>query len=176
MELSNREIRDLAAAWIALSIAFANLLGGLNTEAVLLAAGTAGIGFLLHEIAHKVVARNYGLYAEFRANFMMLFFAVLGSFAGFIFAAPGAVVTSGRRTSDQQLWISLAGPATNIVLALLFFFVPGIVGSYGFTINSWLALFNMLPIAGLDGQSVYRANKSVFMAVILFAAFLVFIL
>lgn len=176
MELSSREIFDLTAAWVALSIAFANLLGGINPEAVLLAGVTAGIGFLLHELAHKVVARNYGLYAEFRANFMMLFVAVLGSFAGFIFAAPGAVYTSGRRTSDQQLWISLAGPATNIVLALIFLFVPGIIGSYGFTINSWLALFNMLPIAGLDGQSIYRSNKSVFTAVILFAVFLVFVI
>jgi Zn-dependent protease len=98
------------------------------------------------------------------------------SFVGFIFAAPGAVYTYGNRNQRQQMLISVAGPITNIVLALIFYVVPGQVGSYGFQINAWLALFNMIPAGGLDGESVYRYNKMVFGAVVAAAGLLVFVL
>lgn len=164
--METREAVDLVAAWLVLGLAFANLLGGWTLWTVLLALLTAGIGFLLHELAHRVVARRFSLGAEFRANYEMLAIALFGSFAGVIFAAPGAVYTEGRRTPRQQLLISAAGPLTNIVLAGLFYLVPGSVGSYGFMINSWLALFNMIPFGGLDGESIYRHDKVVFAAMV----------
>ncbi len=160
--MEQREIRDLIAAWVILSLAFANLLGGLSPRPIAIALFTAGIGFLIHELAHKVVAQRFGLWAEFVADYRMLGFAFLASLAGFIFAAPGAVYSRGRRTDRQQMLISVAGPVTNIVLALVFLAVPGMVGEYGLRINAWLALFNMIPAAGLDGQSVYRYSKPVF--------------
>lgn len=174
--MRRREITDLLVAWTALSIAFGNLFGGFTLYSLGIAAVTAGIGFLLHELAHRIVARNYGLSAAFEADYAMLFFAVLGSFAGFIFAAPGAVVTTGKRTGDQQALISAAGPITNIVLALAFLVVPGTVGNYGFRINSWLALFNMIPFAGLDGQAVFGQNKLLFAGIVLTSIGLVFFL
>jgi len=86
------ELRDLALAWLILGLAFANLLGGLSFTPGLVALFTAGLGFLLHELAHKVVAQNYGLKAEFVADYKMLAFAFAASFAGIIFAAPGASI------------------------------------------------------------------------------------
>ncbi len=160
------EKRDLLLAWIILGVAFANLLGGLRLESVIVALFTAGLGFLLHELAHKVVAQQYGLNAEFIADYKMLALALFASFAGFIFAAPGAVYTRGQRTIKQQLWITAAGPITNIVLAVVFFFVPGTVGSYGQTINAWLALFNLIPFGPLDGKKILDASKPVFVALI----------
>ncbi len=157
--METRELRDLVAAWLVLGIAFGNLLGGLEIYTVAVALLTAGVGFLLHELAHRVVARRFHLAAEFRANYEMLAIAFFGSFAGVLFAAPGAVYTEGRRSPREQVLISGAGPATNILLGALFFFIPGIIGSYGFMINSWLALFNMIPFGGLDGESVYRHDK-----------------
>lgn len=157
-----KEIRDLAAAWIVLSLAFSNLLGGLNIRSFGLAFATVGVGFLLHELAHRVVARNFGLGAKFEADYSMLAFAFFLSFAGFIFAAPGAVYTYGQRTGREQMLISVAGPVTNVILALLFFFVPGTLGNYGQNINIWLALFNMIPFGGLDGQSVLKQSKPVY--------------
>ncbi len=171
-----REIRDLVAAWVVLSVAFGNLLGGISPTSVALSLGTVGLGFLLHELAHKVVAQRFGLWAEFQADYKMLVFAFAVSFFGFIFAAPGAVYSQGRRTQQQQVWISAAGPATNILLAAAFFFVPGEAGFYGFTVNSWLALFNMIPFGGLDGESIYRYNKPVFGALAAVSAILVFLL
>lgn len=169
------EKRDLLLAWIILGVAFANLLGGLRLESVIVALFTAGLGFLLHELAHKVVAQQYGLNAEFIADYKMLALALFASFAGFIFAAPGAVYTRGQRTIKQQLWITAAGPITNIVLAVVFFFVPGTVGSYGQTINAWLALFNMIPFGPLDGKKILDASKPVFAALII-ASIIVLIL
>lgn len=175
VDMKKVEIRDLLAAWLALSIAFANLYG-LSIETGVMSLLTVGGGFLLHELAHRAAARNYGLAAEFQADYRWLGMAVLFSFAGFIFAAPGAVVTRGSRNSRQQMIISAVGPLTNIVIAGLFFFVPGSIGSFGFSINAWLALFNMLPFGGLDGQKVLEYSKVIYAAITLIAAVMVFVL
>jgi Zn-dependent protease len=187
LSFSSREIRDLAAAWIALGVAFALFFAGGGQRAVLgiLEGGivgpvlvsllTAGVGFLFHEIAHKVVAVRFGQVAEFRADYGMLFLAVVSALAGFIFAAPGAVHHRGRLTAREHGLIALAGPATNAVLAAIFLpmFLIGttvgaeflaLVGSRGLIINLFLAAFNMLPFGPLDGKTVLGWSKSVFVA------------
>lgn len=174
--MDGREVIDLVAAWLILSLAFGNLLGDTGLSTFITAFVTAGIGFLLHELAHRLVARNFGLGARFEADYSMLGLALLLSFAGFIFAAPGAVYTQGSRSSRQQMLISVAGPVTNILLAAAFSFAPGTLGEYGFRINSWLALFNMIPFGGLDGESVLRDNKAVYLAVVGIAFIFVFML
>ena len=161
------EKRDLLLAWLVLGLAFANILGGLSIDSILTATVTAGLGFLLHELAHKVIAQNYGLDAEFIADYRMLAFAFFGSFAGFIFAAPGAVYTRGKRTLEQQLWITAAGPITNILLALIFLMVPGQIGGYGHSINSWLALFNMIPFGHIDGRKILDASRPVYIGIVI---------
>ena len=161
------EKRDLVAAWLILGVAFANLLGGLEISSIVVALLTAGSGFLLHELAHKIVAQNYGLNAEFVADYQMLAIALFASFAGFIFAAPGAVYTTGKRSLEQQLWITAAGPITNIVLGILFMFLPGQLGSYGSTINIWLALFNLIPLGNIDGKKILEASKPVYTTLVL---------
>jgi len=161
------EKRDLLAAWTILGLAFANILGGLSLSSVIVALLTAGLGFLLHELAHKIVAQNYGLNAEFIADYKMLAVAFFGSFAGIIFAAPGAVYTRGVRTREQQLWITSAGPVTNILLAVLFLAVPGQIGSYGNTINTWLALFNLIPFGPIDGKKILEVSKPVYLVLVI---------
>lgn len=163
------ETRDLIAAWLALGVAFTLFFEGqtvldtpsesLRPFAVVLV--TVGGAFLLHELAHKVVAVRYGQLAAFRADYGMLFLAVMGGFIGFIFAAPGAVHHRGRLTDAQRGHISLAGPVTNLVLAAVFVpvWVLGVappLGARGVGINLLLAGFNMLPVPGLDGRSVYE--------------------
>ena len=117
---SEKEKKDIIKAWIAISIAFAIALNGLRSgfsQAFIIAALTVGVGFLLHELAHKLVAQHYGCWAEFRSFDQMLFFAILLSFTGIIFAAPGAVMISGHVTNDRNGKISAAGPITNFILA-----------------------------------------------------------
>jgi Zn-dependent protease len=85
-------------------------------------------------------------------------------------ARPTSRVTiyiQGYNVSERQNGIiSLAGPATNIVIAFVFLLVgfvgTGIIrdiGLIGFPVNLFLATFNMLPIMPLDGAKVLRWNK-----------------
>jgi Zn-dependent protease len=102
----------------------------------------------------------------------------------FLFAAPGAVYIHGEYISKEQNGkISLAGPATNIILAGVFFLlmyyfqsVPLLVllGVLGFTVNSFLALFNLIPFSILDGAKVFRWNPIIWVAVTAVAGLMVF--
>ena len=180
MRTSNTEIRDLGLAWIALSVAFVILLfrnalfsGDPGVVAVIfgMCALTAGVAFLLHELAHKVVAQHFGQIAEFRADYQMLGLAVLSAMIGFLFAAPGAVYHRGNITPRENGLIAIAGPVTNLVLAGGFFALllvaPGdgllsTVASLGVWINAFLAGFNMIPFGPLDGKTVKDWNLGVF--------------
>ena len=174
IKFSKIELRDLAKAWIIISIAFAIVLSGglLGVNFflyIVLSAITVGTGFLLHELGHKFVAQRYGCFAEFRADNTMLLVAILTSFLGIIFAAPGAVMIAGRVSKERNGKISIAGPAVNIVLALLFLgfgflFPTGFLGQiafFGYLINTWLALFNLIPFWVLDGKKIWDWNKAV---------------
>ena len=184
---SEREIRDLIKAWIAISIAFAIVMRGFANlsfyQAFIVAAITVGTGFLLHELGHKLVAQRYGCFAEFRSFDQMLLLAVLMSFFGFIFAAPGAVMIIGPVGVRRNGKISAAGPIVNLVLSVAFLWVLlmqpegilGIIAFYGFLINSWLALFNMLPFWNFDGKKVLRWNKKVYGIIVAAALGLMFL-
>lgn len=179
MKFSYTEKKDLFYAGLMISLAFAILLsGGLSGilsrgffVVFIIAFFTAGIGFLFHELMHKYVAQSYRIWAEFRANYKMLWLAVLFSFFGFIFAAPGAVYMRGRITKEKNGKVSVAGPLSNLVLAVLFLIAllalnpEGILKmflKFGLTINSLLAAFNMIPTMPFDGAKVIAWNKEVY--------------
>ena len=185
---SEEEIRDLLKAWLALSIAFAVLLGGSVFSvrfyySFIIASLTIGIAFILHEMGHKLVAQHYGCFAEFRSFDSMLVLAVIMSFFGFVFAAPGAVMISGPVGKRRNGIISAAGPGINLILAFIFLgvlFMPptGIIktiASYGFLINSWLALFNMLPFWNFDGKKILAWNKIAYALMVIIAVSLMFL-
>jgi Zn-dependent protease len=185
---SETELRDLVKAWIAISIAFAFVMRGFVGlsfyQVFIVAAVTVGTGFLLHELGHKIVAQRYGCFAEFRSFDQMLLLAVLMAyFAGIVFAAPGAVMINGPVGIRRNGKISMAGPAVNLVLALAFlwflFMGPGgilaIIAFYGFFINSWLALFNLIPIGNFDGRKILRWNKTVYSVMVAIALGLMFL-
>ncbi len=184
MKFSYKEKRDLFFAGIMISFAFAVLLsGGFNLKinfnfiiTFIIAFFTAGIGFLLHELMHKYFAIKYKLSGEFRAFYGMLWIAILFSFFGFIIAAPGAVFIKGKITKNKNGKISLAGPATNLILAFIFlvlilFLEPEGVFKmflkFGFTINSLLSAFNMIPAGLFDGKKVYVWSKRVYYSVLI---------
>jgi len=193
MIFSRREIRDLVNAWLLTSLVFAIAFTGLNTFylqptifliAFFISALTAGVGFLLHELMHKKVAQGYGLRAEFVAFYNYLFFAIVLAIFGFIFIAPGAVMIHGLITREKNGKISVAGPITNVVLAIIFliplliFQMPEIVFNffkYGLLINGLLGAFNMIPFGPLDGRKVFVWNKIIWTTVTLAAVILTFI-
>src|SRR3989344_1416847 len=132
---SKRESTDIVKGWIAISFIFAvlNVRRTIDVNFFVLlfspefiryfviAGITVGVGFLLHEMAHKIVAQKYGCIAEFRSDDMMLTFAILMAFfLGFVFIAPGATMIAGRVSKVQSGQISIAGPLTNLAIALSF--------------------------------------------------------
>lgn len=193
--VGSTEMVDLLLSLSALTIAFAVLGQGSvpSAEVFLISALAVGTGFLLHELAHKFVAQRYGYWAEYQANRMGLILIIAMALMGFIIAAPGAVVirqghipsggqnywTDGgasmenaeRNVTRDLLWISLAGPLTNIVLMAFFLMllVSGILTSrlflnaayFAFFINLTLAAFNLIPVGPLDGRKIYRGNPMI---------------
>jgi Zn-dependent protease len=192
--ISRRELRDLVIAWLAISFAFTIIFirPALRVEPVyaLLLFGvalvTVGIGFVLHEMAHKFAAMRYGYRAEFRKDNVMLLVAVLlAALVGVVFAAPGATIVSGYSiTREQYGRISAAGPIINLLLCIPFAAVlfgtgmltglpaqlAGLVGMVGLQVNAMIAAFNMLPVSVLDGRKVLAWNPGVF-AILIGAAF-----
>jgi Zn-dependent protease len=171
---------EFAKAWLGTALAFAVLFtGGRIADPqfatfLLLAALTAGLGVILHELAHRVVARHFGATAHFRANDGMLIISILLAFTGFLFAAPGAVWHSGWLSKRQSGLVAAAGPVTNMVLALIFVVLliasrnmevsqlvrTGLV--MGFRVNGILGVFNMLPIGPIDGAKVLNWSTVAF--------------
>lgn len=182
---SEIEIRDLAKGWGIISLAFGIVLTGVSNLAsttflinIALSAFTVGTAFILHELGHKFVAQRYGYVAEFRSFDQMLFFALLMSFFGFVFAAPGAVMIAGNPNTRKNGIISATGPFVNIVLSIMFFAgyfaFPNLVFRYGLLINAWIALFNMIPLGPFDGKKILRWNRKIYGAMVISSMVLVF--
>ena len=177
MKFSQVEIEHLLKAWVAISLAFAIILSNgdifssMFTGMLLVSGFTVGLGFLLHELAHKYVAQKYNCFAEFRSFNFMLVLAVAMSFLGFVFAAPGAVMINGYVNKERNGKISVAGPVMNIILGVLFLglILSGFVNlftSYGLLINGWLAAFNMIPFLNFDGKKILNWSKPVYFSVL----------
>ena len=119
-----------------------------------------GLGFTLHEIAHKLMAQSLGARSEFRMWSKGLQFALfMRIIGGPVFIAPGATYWAKYNASiEDHGKVSLAGPATNIILALIFmgaaFLHPVmLLGAY---VNLQLAFFNLIPFGPLDGADLLR--------------------
>ncbi|WP_407432402.1 site-2 protease family protein [Methanobrevibacter sp.] len=187
-KITTSELRDLIIAFIFISLSFSILYSGRNVEALksifpIVMIGL-GLGFILHELGHKFTSMHYGYWAEFKLWPAGLIFALISSFFGFVFAAPGAVYTYAGNYIDDRIngIISVAGPVVNIVLALIFLLIGAsiygpahynstmqfifITCCLGFQTNSYLAVFNMIPIWNLDGSKVLRWNVIIWLITI----------
>ena len=189
MSFSDYEKKEIRESIGFLTVAFALALSGglddvLSDYNILLrnlpmAFAAVLTGFLLHEIAHKWMAQQYGCWAEYRGNRSGLYFALAMSAFGFLLAAPGAVMVSGRITEKQNGIIAAVGPITNICIALIAF--PIYIFTAGFdwplsligelarfiiVINLILAGFNMIPVPPLDGSKVIAWSKPAYIGII----------
>ena len=180
---SKTEINHLTLATLAFTLALAfmfsgGILGALSDPSAFLVYGVLALitftpGFLTHEIAHKIQARKYGCWAEFRASPSGLRFGVLlAAIIGIVFMAPGAVMVAGNTTREQFGKVALAGPVSNVVLwciglasAVAFGGAGGIVDDviyYWMWANGILGALNMLPFGPLDGKKIKTWSDVVF--------------
>lgn len=136
------------------------------------------LALTFHEFSHAYVANRLGdptaklmgrltmnpLYHLDLLGTAMLFIAGIG------WAKPVPVNPLNLSNPKRDLlWVSLAGPGSNMILALLFGICLRIIGItgfysgmetfitmifYGMTINIALAFFNLIPIHPLDGSKI----------------------
>jgi len=127
--------------------------------------------FLLHELAHKMVAQSHGLWAEFRLIPIGVLVTLLSIFSPIKFISPGAVMVAGHGSRETLGKVSLAGPLTNLALSTLFLglayfsFDPLYwIAVYSVLFNASIAAFNLIPFGIFDGVTVFRWNKGVWAA------------
>ena len=188
---------ELLKAWAGTTLAYAVVQAGarnlLNTRFLLILAISGvvcGLGFVLHELAHRVVARRFNAQAHFVANNGFLLISILIAFVGFFIAAPGAVWYRGYLTPRQNGQIAIAGPVTNLVLALIFLLIvpllyfagitlPGwvlLMCAIGFGLNAFVGLFNMIPGGPFDGAKVLEWSPLYFGITVAVGILLAFVL
>lgn len=142
------------------------------------------IAFPIHELAHAVTARALGDDTAERLGRITLnplkhldpFGTILFALTGFGWAKPVPVsvwrLQGNQRTSFAI--VALAGPVSNIILAIIFAVLfrivqPGVTQGDQFgqmvmfalltavNLNIFLALFNLIPIPPLDGSRLLAA-------------------
>ncbi len=139
------------------------------------------VALTIHEFAHAFMAYRFGDTTARDAGRLTLnplkHLDVIGSLmllvAGFGWAKPVPVnpYALRRRSDSAMMWVSLAGPASNLLMSILAGILLRLrvfpwVASDGFlpspaeflftfmTINLVLMLFNLIPLAPLDGEKV----------------------
>ncbi len=152
-------------------------LAGLITNVIILV-----IALPVHEMAHAWVADYFGDMTPRMSGRLTLnplaHLDVVGSllliFAGFGWAKPVPInpYVLGRRSPAAVMLVSLAGPASNLLMAILaaipfrlglvtpFYTTSTVLPTLSsflwsfITINLALFLFNLIPIAPLDGEKI----------------------
>ena len=127
----------------------------LNVYIAMGVAGAMGLfaSIILHELAHAVVARGFGL--------------PIGGITLFIFGGV-AELRQEPKTPRSEFWVAIVGPVASIVIAgLCFGGAAGAeaVGAVPLTAvlaflavtNTVLALFNLVPAFPLDGGRILRS-------------------
>lgn len=137
------------------------------------------LSLTFHEFGHAFVARQFGDDTAERAGRLTLNPAahidpmglLMVVLLGFGYARPVPTDPRNFRTEHADLWISAAGPLMNLLLAIVtwnfFLFmirmkVDFFAGQPVFTffvliakVNLLLMLFNLLPVAPLDGHYIF---------------------
>jgi len=170
---SQKEVKHIGvAAALVIGIGFSMALYSFSWGWIVMAAFAVvmTVSFLVHEIAHKVMAQQAGMWAEFRLTTWGAVLTLVSVFLPFKMIAPGAMMIGGQSPSAKDMVkISVAGVITNMIFAGTFlglaFGLP--ISEYSgmlfFSayINSFMALFNLVPFGVLDGYKIFLLNRIV---------------
>lgn len=190
VEYTRNEIRDLIISFIVLSICFTistvkmNFYGAISILPIVTVG--VGIGFILRELAQKFVAIKYGYNAEFKMWPLGLLITFISSLLGFVLAFVGSIkIDEGDVPDEIKGRTAVAGPMANMALALLFIVIAiliyplkihssvfnliFLINTVGFSVNSFLAAFNLLPLWTLDGLNVFKWDVKIWIVTFVLA-------
>lgn len=164
--------------------AFFPLLGAIPIPLFIAVIGFAVLlgvlAFVGHELAHKFTSIALGYWSEFRLTPFFTIISAVSIFLPFKFALPGAVMIPPQAKAKKTMGkIAAAGPLYNFFFGLVIVIILFIFGSYsilgigptlglgtlglfqtplaiGVFLNYFLGIFNMIPIAILDGKKVMK--------------------
>jgi Zn-dependent protease len=171
---SSKELKHISvAALLVVGIGFSiglYVFGSVwSFELMALFAAAMTSSFLVHEIAHKIMAQRHGLWAEFRLTTWGAVITFASVFLPFKFISPGAMMIAGSPDKEGIVKISVAGPITNIAFSLVFLCVYFVLPPLDFGlsllflfagyINAFMATFNLIPFGILDGYKIFSFNK-----------------
>ncbi len=179
--MDKEELKDIIISVVALTLAFAILMGNGNPLLIPYTIFPSFLAvilcFFLHELAHRAVARHFEFYARYVMWPFGLLLALFSSLIGFrfLFAAPGAVYVypySKRfafqvvpMTKRESGLISLAGPATNMgigfLMLVLYHFTNFSLFTWIASLSFWFAVFNLIPFPPLDGSKVFAWSPKI---------------
>jgi Zn-dependent protease len=179
---SRLEVRDILISVAVLCVVFSYPEFLSSPGFFLFSFLAVGIAFIGHELSHKFMAIRAGFWAEYRMwpqGILLAGILALATGGRIIFAAPGAVYfrehwLRGGQRRKHLLRISIAGVVFNVTLMWAFFAGFLATGyaplSYMAMINGWLAIFNLIPFGGLDGQKTFELDKKVWAVLLALAA------
>ena len=190
VEYARNEIRDLIISFVILSLCFTISTVKMNFHDAIsilpIVTVGVGLGFILRELAQKFVAIKYGYNAEFKLWPLGLLITFISSLLGFVLAFVGLIEIDADDVSDEiKGRTAVAGPMANMALALLFIVIAALIyplrsysnvfnlifliNTVGFSVNSFLAAFNLLPLWTLDGLNVFKWDVKIWIVTFVLA-------
>jgi len=187
-KFTGREVRDILISVLVLGLMFSYR----NIDYFVQLTLIVGIAFVFHELAHKFIAVRFDCKAEYVLWPQGVLFSLLILFISggrFFFAALGFVSIStfyatriGYRYINLSLreigLISIAGPTTNVIIALIASAISPFIpfAEFAVWLNLILAIFNLLPVPPLDGSKVFMWSRLAWAGLISLAVALIFLL
>ncbi|MEM0355402.1 MAG: site-2 protease family protein [Desulfurococcaceae archaeon] len=148
----------------------------------IIVSSVVSLSIIIHELAHKYVAISLGCYSRYVLHPLGLVLTLISAipFIPIKIIMPGVTLVS-LYTYDPFTFrkinglTSIAGPLSNIILAIISIIIR--IVAYPIMspiwrsilylmlrINSWIALFNLIPLPPLDGSKVINWKPTLWLS------------
>ena len=157
-------------------------------NSILFVLGVVGVSVFTHELAHKLVARSFGLKTIFKVWESGLTFSVLLALLGALVPFYGSTFIRQKdwpysKNLREIGLIYTAGPVVSLILASCFLGLAHwtntewlvALGTVGLRANFVLVLSNLIPIfpfTPFDGRKIFLWNKTVWSLLVIWFALL----